>query len=37
MTQFLAVRQVFENFLDHQDLFINPLAALAWPLLKPNL
>jgi hypothetical protein len=37
MTQFSALRQVFENFLDHQDLFINLLAALAWLHLKPHL
>ena len=37
MTQFLTLRQVFENFLDHQDLFINLLAALAWLLFEISL
>jgi hypothetical protein len=37
MTQFLALRQVFENFLVHQDHFINLFTALAWPLSKTSL
>jgi hypothetical protein len=37
MTQFSALRQVFENFLDHQDHSINPSTALAWPLAKTSL
>jgi hypothetical protein len=37
MTQFSALRQVFENFLDHQDHFINLFAALVWPLSKTSL
>jgi hypothetical protein len=37
MTQFSALRQVFENFLDLQDLFINPFAALDCLLSKTSL
>jgi hypothetical protein len=37
MTQFLTLRQVFENFLDHQDHFINHFVALVWLLSKTSL
>jgi hypothetical protein len=37
MTQFLALRQVFENFSDHQDHFINSFAVLVWLLSKTSL
>jgi hypothetical protein len=37
MTQFLTLRQVFENFLDRQDHFANFTAALAWLLSKTHL
>jgi len=36
MTQFLSLRQVFENFLTYQDLFIHLLAALVWSQQKPH-
>jgi hypothetical protein len=37
MTQFLASRQVFENFLVPQDHSINFFTALTWPLSKTSL
>jgi hypothetical protein len=37
MTQFSALRQVFENFLDHQDHFINLFVVLVWPLWRASL
>jgi hypothetical protein len=37
MTQFSALRQVFENFSVHQDHSINPSTTLAWLLSKTSL
>jgi len=37
MTQFSALRQVLENFLDHLDHFINPFAESDWLLSKTSL
>jgi hypothetical protein len=37
MTQFSALRQVFENFLDHQDHFINLFTELDGLLSKTSL
>jgi len=37
MTQFSALRQIFENFLGHQDLLINPFAAFDCLLSKTPL
>jgi hypothetical protein len=37
MTQFSALRQIFENFLGHQDLPINPFAGFDCLLSKTSL
>jgi hypothetical protein len=37
MTQFLTLRQVFENFSDHRDQIINFFAVLLGFFRKPHL